>query len=99
MKRIAELVDHIDEELESAKEYAELSLEKKAKSESEWSQRFKEMSNDELKHANYLHDLAVEEIQSLEKFYNPPADMLKVWDESHKKYVEKFAWVKQMLSM
>ena len=99
MKKIADLIDCIDEEIEGAKHYAECYLDKKARNDSQWAQRFKEMSNDELKHATYIHDLAVEEIEILNRVFTPTEEMQKVWDESHKRYVEKVAWIKQMLLM
>ena len=39
------------------------------------------------------------EIKEISKVYTPPADMQEKWDKAHKEYVEKAAWVKQMLSM
>ena len=99
MKRIADLVDQIDEEIEGAKHYAECYLDKKARNDSQWATRFKEMSNDELKHCTWLHDLAVEEIELLGRVFTPTDEMQKVWDQSHKRYVEKVAWIKQMLAM
>lgn len=99
MTKIKKLADEIMDELESAKEYAEEYLSYKAKDNGTWANRYKEMSNDELKHAGYLHDRVVEEIEELRKVYTPPQEMLEKWDADHKKYVEKAAWIKQMLTM
>ena len=99
MTKIKKLADEISEELDSAKEYAENHLMYKAKGNDEWSKHFFEMANDELKHADYLHDLAVEEIDELRKVYTPPQDMLDKWESDHKKFIEKTAWIKQMLAM
>lgn len=99
MKRIADYVDAIDSELHDSKTYAENSLYAKAQGNQEMAARWKEMSNDELKHATYLHDIAVEEIEILGRVYTPTAEMQKAWDESHKRYVEKVAWIKQMMTM
>ena len=99
MKRIAEMVDQIDDEIESAKTYAESYLDRRARNDSKWAQRYKEMADDELKHATYIHDAAVEEIELIRVVYTPPAEMQKAWDESHKRYVEKVAWIKQMLNL
>ena len=41
----------------------------------------------------------VEEIEKLKHIYKPPVEMQEKWDESHKHYVEKYAWIKTMLSM
>lgn len=102
MKYIKDFVDQIDEELEGAKEYAETYLELKAKNDSNamtYANRYKQMAQEELQHANNIHDRAVAEINQLSNVYTPPADMQEKWDLSHKKYVEKAAWIKQMLTL
>ena len=99
MTKIKLLAEEMLDELCSAKDYAEKYVEFKAKEEMQWANRFKEMANDELKHANYLHELVIQEIETLSKTFTPPQSMLDKWEKSHKKYVEKAAWVKQMLTM
>lgn len=99
MTRIKDLADQIKDELHSAKNYAEDYLTYKAKDEGTWATRYKEMAQEELKHAGYIHDRAVVEIENLRKVYTPPQDMLDKWDEDHKKYIEKAAWIRQMLAM
>lgn len=99
MKKIKVLVDQIEEELESAKEYAETYLDFKAKGNSNWASRYKGLADDELRHAMVIHDRAVEEINALSSVYTPPVEMQEAWDKSHKTFVEKSAWIKQMLSM
>ena len=39
------------------------------------------------------------EIEELRKVYAPPQEMLEKWNADHKKYIEKAAWIKQMLAM
>lgn len=99
MTRIKELADEMKEELHSAKCYAEEYLTFKAKDNSIWANRYKEMAQDEMKHAGYLHERVVAEIEELRKVYTPPQDMLDKWDSDHKKYIEKAAWIKQMLTL
>ena len=99
MTKIKRLADELKDELCSAKEYAEEYLTYKAKNSEAWSKRYYEMANDELKHASYLHDRVVEEIDELRKVYTPPEDMMKKWDSDHREYIEKAAWIRQMLSM
>lgn len=99
MRAIKKYVEAIDEELESAKEYAEKYVEHKAKNDMQTATRYKEMANDELKHANYIHEWAVKEIQDLSKVYTAPVEMQEAWEKSHKVYVETVAWIKQMLAM
>lgn len=106
MERIKKLAEEVMDEIHSAKEYAEEYLTFKAKNEvnassnyGTWAKRYHEMAEDELRHASYLHDRVVEEIEELRKVYTPPQDMMDKWEADHKKYIEKAAWIKQMLSM
>lgn len=99
MRAIKKYVEDIDEELEGAKDYAEKYVESKAKGDVSKATRYKEMASDELKHSSYLHEWAVSEITALSKVYTPPVEMQKKWDEAHARYVEKVAWIKQMLAM
>lgn len=99
MTKIKHYVETIDEELNGAKDYAEEYIECKAKGNMPWANRYKEMANDELKHAMYIHDKAVADIDELSKVYTAPVEMQDAWDKSHKEYVEKAAWIKQMLAM
>ena len=61
--------------------------------------RYKEMVNDELKHAMYNHEWAVAEVNKVSKMYEPPAEMLEKWSKAHKEYVEEASLIKQMLAM
>lgn len=99
MTRIKKLADEIMDELDSAKEYAEDYLTYKSKGESMWANRYREMATDELKHADYIHERAITEINELKNVYTPPQEMLEKWDADHRKYIEKAAWISQMLAM
>ena len=99
MKLIKDYVDRIDEEIEDAKNYAEKYVEYKVKNDMTRANKYKEMANDELKHAMYVHEMATKEIDKLSKVYTPPAEMMEKWEKAHKEYVERVAWVKQMLAM
>lgn len=100
MKHIQEYVLAIDEELEGAKEYAEKALYWKYEGNTAKYKSYNEMANDELKHVNLLHTMAVEDVAKLkEKGYNPTERMQAMWDKSHKDYVEQTAFIRQMLTM
>lgn len=99
MTRIKKLVDKIDDELCGAKEYAETYLEQRAKGDTALANKFKKMASDELDHAMIIHDMTVQEIELLRKVYTPPVEMQEAWEKSHIKYVEKAAWIKQMLTL
>lgn len=100
MTKIKKYVEQIDEEICGAKEYAEKSLEYKAMGNSERYAKYRQMATDELNHAMIVHDIAVQDIEQLKAVYPEiPSEMMEEWEKSHKHYVEKVAWVKQMLSM
>ena len=99
MQRINEYAEEMLEELCGAKGYAEKFLLFKVNGEGIWASRFREMAYDELKHADWIHELAVTEIDKLRSIYTPPLEMQEKWDKDHIKYVEKAAWVRQMLDM
>ena len=99
VKVIKNYVEAINEEIHSAKEYAEKYVERKAKGDMSGATKLKEMANDELKHAMYEHEWAVKEIEEISKVFTPPVEMQEAWDKSHREYVEKVAWIKQMLAM
>lgn len=99
MKIIRHFVEGIEEEINGAKEYAEKYVESKARGDMQTANRYKEMAHDELKHAGYEHEMAVREIEKLHTVFTPPEGMLERWQKAHKEYVEKAAWVRQMLEM
>ena len=99
MKSIKKLVDAINDEIHGAKEYAENYVESKAKGDMQKAARYKEMANDELKHAEYEHEWVTKEIADISKVYKPPVEMEEAWMKSHKEYVEKAALIRQILSM
>ena len=99
MTKIKKLAEHIEEEICGAKEYAEKYVECKAKGDTAWANRYKEMANDEMKHAGYLHDRAVKDIEEISKVFTPTEKMEEKWEKCHKKYVEQTALIKQMLTL
>lgn len=98
MKQIKMYVDWIDDELKGAKCYAERYVYHKAKG-SQWAGKFHQMAEDELAHADVIHQIAVEEIEQLSTVFKAPQEMNDAWNKSHVDYVEKVAWVKKMLEM
>jgi len=99
MRTIQKNVEEIDEELCGAKKYAEMYIEYKARNESQWASKFKSMAQDELNHAMIIHELAIQKIDELNKVFVAPEGMQEKWDKAHKEYVEKAAWIRQMLAM
>lgn len=44
--------------------------------------------------------MVVEQIKKIQGAgITPPAEMMENWQNEHKKYVDKVAWIKQMLTL
>lgn len=99
MKKIKELIGHLDEELEGAKEYAEKYVDSKVMDDMSKANKYKQMANDELNHAMYIHGFIVDEIKSMEGKVEPPVEMMEKWEKEHKEYIEEMAFIKQILAM
>lgn len=99
MKVIKKLVSMIDEELSGAQCYAEKYVEMKAENNTKWQNRFKSMSEDELNHAMSMHEYATEKIEKLNEVYRPSEKIIENWNKAHEDYVERYAWIRQMLAM
>lgn len=97
MKIIEELTEMIDEEISDAEKYIKCALEKKD-SMPTLAQTFFTLSNEELKHANMLHDNVVRIINEYKaKGEEVPANMQAVYDYLHKKRIDKTAKIKMMI--
>ena len=100
MTKIKKYVEDIAEELEGAKNYIETALDYKVAGDTNRYSKYKEMSVQELGHAMALHEMAAQDIQKLKSVYpDVPQDMMDKWEHSHKDFVEKTAWIKQMQAM
>lgn len=99
MKKIGKMVNHIHEEICDAKKYAELYIENKADGQMDVANTFKSMAQDELKHSEFWHTLAVAMIEKIRTVYTPPMDMQEKWDKTHQEFIESVAEVKRMLTM
>ena len=100
MTKIKKYVEDIAEELDGAKEYIEKALDYKVAGDTNRYAKYKDMSVQELGHAMALHEMAAQDIQKLKAVYpDIPQDMMDKWEHSHKEFVEKTAWIKQMQAM
>ena len=100
MQYIKEMVDQIEDEVKSAKNYAEKYLRLKAAGNTTLASKYKTMAEDEIRHAMVIHGEATEEVEKLSKVYpNPPTEMMDKWEHEHKEAIEKIAWVKHMLTL
>lgn len=100
MTKIKKYVEDIAEELDGAKNYIETALDYKVAGDTNRYTKYKEMSVQELGHAMALHEMAAQDIQKLKSVYpDVPQDMMDKWEHSHREFVEKTAWIKQMQAM
>ena len=99
MKLLHEHIEHIEDELEGAKEYAEKYITCKAKGNVQSANIYKEMAHDELKHAMFMYDLAVKDVEQVGAIYTLPVQDEEAWAMIKKKYAEHIAIIRQMLSI
>ena len=100
MKKIQDLANKIKDEVCDAKEYAEQYVAEKVSGNTSVATKYKEMANDELKHAGYLHEFVVAEINKIKSSgIKYPESMEERWQTVHVEYVDKAAWVKQILAL
>lgn len=99
MKLIHEAIEHINEELEGAKEYIEKAIDSRAKGNTTRAEKYMEMGKDELKHAGYVRDFYIADIEAVRKVYKLPEEDEEKWEHAHKKILEHMATIKQMLTM
>ena len=96
---IQKLSDMIEEELNDAEKYARCALEWKDERPT-LAETFYKLANEEMVHANTLHDQVVAIITDYRKKEgNPPDVMLKLYDIVHKKHIDRAASVKGMISL
>lgn len=99
MKSIKKYVHQIDDELESAEDYAEKYIEFKANGKGETADMYKTMAKQELDHSSNIHSIAVSEIEKISAVFTAPAEMREKWEMTHEDFIRRSSWVKQMLSM
>lgn len=99
MTIIKKYVEHMEDELEGAKDYAELYVDYKVRGDTATAQKMLEASKQEHAHAMLWHDIAVKEIEKINKTITPPQEMLDKWEHKHKEYMEESAKIKMMWTM
>lgn len=94
MKVIKELSEMIEDELEGAEHYAKAALQNKIDHAS-LADVLYDISTQEMRHVNMLHDEVVKIIKSYrEKNGDPPAAMMAVYDWMHNRQIDKAKEVK-----
>ena len=99
MKLIRLLSDYIEEEIGDAHKYAQKALELKHEY-PDTSKLFYTLSTEELDHANRLHKVVVNLIETYRSEKGePPKEMMFVYDYLHKKQIDRTAEVKNLQAM
>lgn len=99
MRKLEKMIDDIHEEVDGAREYAEKYIESKAKGNIPRATRYKEMANDELKHANYIRDFAIADAESIKHVHTLTEEEVEAWERSHKRLNDEIAMVQHLISM
>lgn len=99
MKTIEILCDHIDEELEDARNYVQLAIEYKH-SDPEVAQTFYKLSLEEMTHMDMLHKSVVAHIDNHKKSNGEaPIAMTSIYEYLHKKYIDKSERISSLQAM
>ena len=98
MKIIEKIMDNISEEVEGAWEYAEKSLECKARGNTGRAAKYKDMAYDEIKHSENLYEFGEADIDALRRVHPVPIEDEEHWSAFKKKFHESIAKIKLILS-
>ena len=98
MRLIEKMIDHINDELDGAKEYAEKYIENRAMGKTTRASAFREMAKDELRHAGNIYGYAMEDIEAVKKVYAMPPEAEEMWEHELKHYADCVAKIGMMLS-
>ena len=98
MKIIKKISAQIHEETEGAMDYAKCAVHYKEEY-PDLARVYAEMAEQELSHANKLHDYVVKFISRAREMGEPPRYMLEMWEEEHREIIEEVAKTKAIIAM
>lgn len=100
MRIIKKITEQISEELCDAEKYIKCAMNQKSDF-PQLADVYYKLSNEELGHANALHDQAVRLIDEWKKKMEkePPDYMKEMWNEEHDEFIEEMAEIKVMIDM
>jgi hypothetical protein len=99
MKTLDRMIEHLEEEVEGAREYAEKYIDCRAKGNIPRANKYKEMAQDELKHAGYIRDFAIADAEGIKRVHTLTEEEEHKWEHSHKKLNDEIAMIQHLLSM
>jgi ferritin len=98
MKIIEKLIDHITDEIEGAEEYAEKSIECRARGHNTRATKYKEMAHDELRHAEEIYTFAEEDIEAIRRAHPLTVDEEELWAHFKKRMHEHVSRIKNYIN-
>ena len=99
MKILDEMIEELEEEVEGARAYAEKYIECKALNNMARAAKYKEMAQDELKHAGFVRGFAMEDADGIKRVHNLTEEESNHWQHAHKKINDEIAMIHHLLSM
>jgi hypothetical protein len=99
MKILDKMLARLQDEVDGARGYAEKFIECKARGNMSRANRYKEMAHDELKHATFLKEMDIADIDELKKVYTMTDEEQSLWEHGHKHITDQMAMVMHVLSM
>lgn len=94
LKKIVWYIDHVDEETDSAAEYAEKYVLNVSWSQS-WGKMYHEMAREELRHAENFVKMGDEHLAMLE---NVPEDSTEAWEACKRRHIRRAAEIEVILN-
>lgn len=98
MRIVKKMIDHINDELDGAAEYAEKYIENRAMGKTTRASAYREMAKDELRHAGNIYGYAIEDIEAIKKVYSMSPEAEEMWEHELKHYADCIAKIGMMLS-
>lgn len=99
MKDIGEIACYIEEEVADACKYAKKALWFKDNGHSLSAQAFYELAQQEVKHAEKLHEVVINLINEKKSEVEIPQGMMDIWEWKHQQLVDKLAHAKEEIAL
>lgn len=99
MHIIKKYVDRITDEIHGANDYTECYIEAKIDNNLPLAEKYHKMATDELNHLKINHEIAVQKIDAAKRYFKPTEEMIVMWEETHRNYVETVDTITKALSM
>lgn len=97
MLTIKEYGDNLTEEIDGAVKYAELYICCKINGDTTNATKYKEMANDEMKHASFFDTQGDSLVTVIKKNISDPEMFLDDWEWAKSQYAKNLAYVKRLL--